>query len=103
MLLLLVPSPLAVDQPFSEKWGSIAEEPINIFSHAGENFRSDKETVFTQLVTTTLSTSYLSTIATFKHGKCGHNALEALKVQFAGAAYRDKEVQIQDSILRYAT
>jgi len=84
---------LEVDQVYSTEHGSVAGEMVARLSHNHPHFRVDNATGYAQLVTATLGTSYAATIAPFKRTKNGRAALAALKAQFAGPAYWDREVK----------
>ena len=73
---------------------------VHRFSQISANFCTDNATMFSQLVTAALGTSYVSTISSFQRVKDGHGALVALKAQFSGAAHWDKEVKVHDAVLR---
>ena len=68
-------------------------------SHTSPLYRVDNATGYSQLVTATLGTNYASTIAPFKRTKNGRGALAALKAQFAGPAFWDKEVRVSNDFL----
>ena len=90
---------LAADQPYSETHGSVAEEMVQRIAHTHPLYRVDNALGYSQLVTPTLGTQYASTIAPFKRTKDERGALAALKVQFAGRAYWDKEVRLSNNFL----
>ena len=90
---------LAADQPYSETHGSVAEEMVQRIAHTHPLYRVDNALGYSQLVTATLGTQYASTIAPFKRMKDGRGALAALKAQFAGRAYWDKEVRLSNDFL----
>ena len=85
--------PLETDQPYSTTHKSVANEMVHRYAHTHPLYRVDNATGYSQLVTATLGTQYSSTIAPFKRARNGRGALEALKAQFAGAAYWDREVK----------
>ena len=90
---------LEPDQPFSTEHSSVSHEMVARMSHTHPLFRADNATGYAQLVTATLGTQYASTIAPFKRTKNGRAALKALKAQFAGKAYWDKEVKIMTDFM----
>ena len=90
---------LDTDQPYSEQHGSVAEEMVHRLSHTHPYFRVDNATGYAQLVTATLGTQYAATISPFKRTRNGRAALNALKAQFAGPAFWDKEVKLMNDFL----
>ena len=95
---------LVTDKSFPLDWGLFAQELVHRLGHTGANYHADNKTMFSQLVTGTLSTSYVSTIASFatsfKRVKDGRGALAVLNAQFAGATHWDKEMKVYDAVLR---
>ena len=92
------PNP-AADQPYLEEHGSVAQEMVMRLSHAHPLYRVDNAVGYSELVTATYGTQYAPTIAPFKRTKDGRGALIALKAQFAGPAYWDKEVRQMNDFL----
>ena len=90
---------LAADQPYSETHGSVAEEMVQRIANTHPLYRVENALGYSQLITATLGAQYASTIAPFKRTKDGRDAHVALKAQFAGRAYWDKEVRPPNDVL----
>ena len=96
----IVAPALVADQPFFLDWKLVVQELVHRLTHTGTNYCAHNKTMFSQMVTATLATSYASTIDSFKRAKDGRGALAALNAQFVGAVHWDKEVKVHDAVLR---
>ena len=54
---------LAPDQPYSSKHGSVDEEMVQRLAHAGCQFKADKATGISHIVTATLGIIYATTLS----------------------------------------
>ena len=70
---------LAPDQTYSAEHGSVDEEMVHRLAHAGCQFKADKATGFSHLVTATLGTIYAKTLSPFKRSKDSCSAMIAMK------------------------
>ena len=105
MILLNIPTPiflaeaLAPDQPYSAKHGSVDEEMVQRLAHAGCQFKSDKATGFSHLLTATLGTIYATTLSPFKRIKDSRSAMIAMKAQFDGPDHWDEEAKKMNDMI----
>ena len=94
------PLPLAaVDQPFSEEYGSVEEELAAYCTHAHPRFRQDNATVFTVLEKALRNTAFYSTLRPFSRSKNGRDAWIALRAQYLGEDKRRAELREVEVIL----
>ena len=75
---------LVDDQSFSLECGLVAQEIVHRLSHVGDDYCADNKTLFSQLVTATLGTSYASIITCIKRAKNGHRALKGAQCTICG-------------------
>ena len=78
---------LAPDQPYSAEHGLVDEEMVQRLARAGCQFKADKNTGLSHVVTATLGTIYAKTLSPFKRSKDSCSAMIAMKAQFAGPAH----------------
>ena len=84
---------LAADQPYSAKHGLVDEDMVQRLAHAGCQFKADKATGFSHLVTATLGTIYATTLSPFRRSKDSCGAMIEMKAQFAGPDHWDEEAK----------
>ena len=60
---------------------------IQRFVHTHPLYKADNDTMYAQLVISTLGSQYESTIALFKRANNGRGSIDALKSQFDGTAH----------------
>ena len=90
---------LAPDQTYSAEHGLVDEEMVHRLAHAGCQFKADKATGFSHLVTATLGTIYATTLSPFKRSKDSCRAMIATKAQFAGTANWDEEAKKMNDMM----
>ena len=66
---------------------------VQRLAHAGYQFKADKATGFSHLVTSTLGTIYATALYPFKISKDSRSAMIAMKAHFAGPAHWDEEAK----------
>ncbi len=92
--------PLARHLPHSEQHGSIEGELIFRLSHTSPTFRDDNSTVYHYLEEATRGTVYSTTLKPFSRKKDGRGAWVALVSQHAGNDKWEKELKMQESLLK---
>ena len=91
--------PLATNQPYSDKHGSIEMDLIARASHDHGLFHDNNAQVYYKLEEATRSTQYLDSIKPFQRCKDGRAAFEALNGQYAGADKWELELKKQNKLL----
>ena len=82
--------PMAHNQPFSIKHGSVSEEMAQRYSRGNNLYATDNAAVYDLLGTDLCGTKYHATIVPFKRRRDGRGDFLALKAQFCGSALWDK-------------
>jgi hypothetical protein len=95
LMVDVVPPPRAVDEPHSEKYGSIKGDQANCLSHTHALFKIDNAEVFDMIEMAVRGSEIAPTIAPFCKTRYGHGALKAIKNQHAG-------VRVWDDIIKNA-
>ena len=94
-----VPPPLAANRPYSNVYGSIAEEMIARTSHDHILFSDDNKLVYQFIEQAVRGTSYAASIKPFERRFDGRGAWLALTSQYAGLDKYKAELEKQEQVL----
>ena len=72
---------------------------VQRLAHVGYQFKADKATGFSHLVTANLGTIYAMTLSPFKICKDSRSAMIAMKAQFAGPAHWVEEAKNMNDMM----
>ena len=90
---------LAPDKPYSAKHGSVDEEMVQRLAHAVCQFKADKATGFSHLVTASLGNIYPTTLSPFNRSNNSRSAMIEMKAQFSGPAHWDEEAKKMNDMM----
>ena len=99
----VTPSPLAQDQPHSEKFGSVEHEMIARLTHTHPLFRNDNQNLFNRLDIGLRNTSYASVLVSHRRTGDGVGAFADLVSQYAGKHVWEARIREAEGYMKTAT